>query len=558
MPHDDADAHLAVRAAEGDLASFESLYRQHAPAAWRVAMAVTGNPHDAADAVSDAFIRVLQSLPNGLRDGAAFRPYLLAATRNASVDGLRRGGRLRPTASTEQLERPAARAEPADDLEATLESSLVAVAFRSLPERWRSVLWLTEVEGIPPREVAGLLGVSPNGVSQLAVRARAGLRQRFLQAHLGAGRVEEGCRFAVDRLGAYVAGGLSPRDVAKVDQHLAGCGTCRGRVDHLHEVGWALRRSVLPAPAAVLAWTLGRWRRTAAGNAGAPAGAGAGSGLAAGAGAAPAGAGSGLAVGNAGAGAAAGNAGAAGLGVAVAGAAPASLAAASVASVALFVAGVVGAGVVRPVAAPPPPSRGGAAPAPAVVLSATAAGPGLDATLIEPAVGREGDGRARRLARAPSLRWSPPDPVAAGSAGPAPGPPPGGVDLRLDVGPVDLSLALGSAGAGACSGVGVLSFTLGCDPAPPPGGSPAAPVAAGTAAPGAAPPATATPAAARRAPASPGTVSSASAAPATRGRAVPAHVAAVPTATTSPAPAGDEERGEGRASGAGARNRTPG
>ncbi|MGH9152816.1 MAG: sigma-70 family RNA polymerase sigma factor, partial [Acidimicrobiales bacterium] len=253
------DASLATRAGAGDLAAFGELYRRHAAAAWRVALAVTANPDDAADAVSDAFTRVFQALPDRLHAADHFLPYLLAAVRNAAIDVLRRGGRQRPTEVVDDREWPALAGGPADMVLADEDATMVARAFRSLPERWRSVLWLTEVERIPARDAAMLLGVSPNGVAQLAVRARAGLRERYLQAHLGQGDVRLRCRDTVDRLGAYAAGGLAPRDVAKVDQHLAGCDACRARLAELDDLAPALRRSVLPLPAGLAAVALAEW-----------------------------------------------------------------------------------------------------------------------------------------------------------------------------------------------------------------------------------------------------------------------------------------------------------
>lgn len=252
-----SDGELAEQAAAGSSSAFDALYRRHAQVAWRVAQAITGNREDASDAVSEAFTRVLQALPAGrLQDSGQFRSYLLAATRNAAIDGLRRSGRSRPTDSIETLERPNVVSGPAEVMINAADTSLVAAAFLGLPERWRSVLWLTEVEGIPAKDAAALLGLSPNGVAQLAVRARAGLRERFLQAHLGDVAVAEGCRHTVERLGAYVAGGLAPRDIAKVDQHLAACEDCRARHDELADLGSTLRRAALPLPLGLGALTL--------------------------------------------------------------------------------------------------------------------------------------------------------------------------------------------------------------------------------------------------------------------------------------------------------------
>src|SRR5215212_6045458 len=93
------DAVLVDRVVAGFEGDFEELYRRHASAAWRVAQAVTGNAHDAADAVAEAFARVFQAVKAGrLTDPAAFRGYLMAATRNASLDTLRRAGKTRPSA----------------------------------------------------------------------------------------------------------------------------------------------------------------------------------------------------------------------------------------------------------------------------------------------------------------------------------------------------------------------------------------------------------------------------------------------------------------------------
>src|SRR3954471_7662348 len=259
-----ADADLVIRAAAGGTDAFGELYRRHVDAAWRVAHAVTGNAEDAADAVSEAFTRVFRALPEGrLVDGNRFRPYLLAATRNAAIDVLRRSGKARPSGTEEHLEEESGRSGPSEAMVDAIDRSLVAAAFRSLPERWRSVLWLTEVEGLAPSEAAPLLGVSANGAAQLAVRARAGLRQRFLQAHLR-DEVAPACRFTTEHLGAYVSGGLSPRDIAKVDQHLAGCLSCQRRQVELDDLGAGLRRAAIPLPLALAGVVKAKWRHALA------------------------------------------------------------------------------------------------------------------------------------------------------------------------------------------------------------------------------------------------------------------------------------------------------
>src|SRR5688572_19128515 len=158
------DAVLVDRVIAGFDDAFDELYRRHANAAWRLGQAVTGNSHDAADAVSEAFARVLQAVRAGrLEDGAAFRSYLLTATRNAALDGIRRQSTTKPADNDDLDTADVTSATPADKLAGHEDAALVAEAFRNLPERWRSVLWLTEVEGVATKDAADQLGLTPNG-----------------------------------------------------------------------------------------------------------------------------------------------------------------------------------------------------------------------------------------------------------------------------------------------------------------------------------------------------------------------------------------------------------
>jgi RNA polymerase sigma factor (sigma-70 family) len=253
------DPELASRAADGDVDAFAALYRRHAEAAWRVAQAVASNADDAADAVSEAFARLLANIARGRVDPSVpFRPYLLVTTRNAAIDVLRRRKRLDHVDLT-AVERASTLSGPSERLVEGADAAFVATAFRSLPERWRSVLWLTAVEGMSAREVGERLGLSANGAAQLAVRARNGLRERYLQAHLAATSAVD-CKETVAQLGAYAAGQLPPKTIARVDQHLAGCPGCRARLAEVEDVGSGLRRILLPLPVLLAPAALERYR----------------------------------------------------------------------------------------------------------------------------------------------------------------------------------------------------------------------------------------------------------------------------------------------------------
>src|SRR5882762_3833770 len=130
-----SDAALVERVGAGDDSAFDELYRRHADGAWRIAQAVTGNAHDAADAVSEAFAKVLPAVREGrLEEGGAFRSYLYAAARNAGLDALRRGARTETADDGTFAGLPSSSPTPADVLDGGYDAALLAEAFRALPE----------------------------------------------------------------------------------------------------------------------------------------------------------------------------------------------------------------------------------------------------------------------------------------------------------------------------------------------------------------------------------------------------------------------------------------
>ncbi|GAA4702770.1 sigma-70 family RNA polymerase sigma factor [Phytohabitans rumicis] len=231
----DPELIAAVRA--GDTAAYELLYRRHVEAARRVARTLVRDRADVDDLVAEAFAKLLATLSAGGGPDTAFRPYLLTTIRRLFYDRTRRDRRESVT------DDPAAH-DPGvpfvDTAVQSIEYAFVARAFARLPERWQTVLWHTEVEGEPPAAVAPLLGLTPNGVAAMAYRARERLRQHYLQEHIAAGPADE-CRWAIERLGAHVRGGLSRRDNRRVDDHLSECRRCHLLFVELAEVNAGMR-----------------------------------------------------------------------------------------------------------------------------------------------------------------------------------------------------------------------------------------------------------------------------------------------------------------------------
>lgn len=235
------DGELLAEVRLGGDEAFAELYRRHAPMARAVARRLVRSANDADDLAAEAFARILRALRNGRGPDTMFASYLAATVRNVSYDRLRRT-RESPVAEMDDL---------TDDLlgdaaHTREEWRFAAAAFRALPERWRRVLWHTEVEGRTPAELGAVLGLAPNAVAALAYRAREGFRQAYVQAHLREHRAD-GCEECLSRLGGYVRDGLSVRDLRKVVTHLAGCRACSELVAELASVNGVLRSPTAPA-----------------------------------------------------------------------------------------------------------------------------------------------------------------------------------------------------------------------------------------------------------------------------------------------------------------------
>ncbi|MEU6114078.1 sigma-70 family RNA polymerase sigma factor [Streptomyces sp. NPDC047117] len=300
-----SDTELVSRMRAGDDSAYEELYRRHADAVRRYARTCCRDAHTAEDLTGEVFARTLQAVRRGAGPKTAVRAYLLTTVRRAAADWVRTAKREHLVEDFAVFASSAAGASMDDDtldLGADVramheaERSMAVRAFRSLPERYQTVLWHTTVEKESPSEVAPLLGLSANATAVLAHRAREGLKQAYLQAHVSASLTSGGdCARYADRLGAYARGGLRVRAERGLRKHLEECARCRLAA---HEVADVNQRIGAVLPVAVIGWfAAGYAVKAAAGVVGA-----AGAGAAAGTGAAAAAGGSGH---SAGAGAAA-------------------------------------------------------------------------------------------------------------------------------------------------------------------------------------------------------------------------------------------------------------
>ncbi|MFT3851747.1 MAG: sigma-70 family RNA polymerase sigma factor [Ilumatobacteraceae bacterium] len=211
------DQALLAAARAGDQRAFAALYRNHHRRAMHEARKVVANRSDAEDCVAAAYASTFQAIRKGGGPTEAFRPYLLTAVRNSALQ-LVRLKRYGSEVTTDELEPPAH-----VDLYEIGADPAVRNAFVGLPERWREVLWKTEIEGMAPRDLATELAMSANGVAALAKRARDGFRRAYLTEAIG----PDPHPWAMERLDLYRDGALDPRTRDLVELHVENCARCQ-------------------------------------------------------------------------------------------------------------------------------------------------------------------------------------------------------------------------------------------------------------------------------------------------------------------------------------------
>jgi len=178
---------LILKASNGELDAFNELVLQYQDLAYHHAYALLGDPAQAEDATQESFIKAFQAL-NTLR-GVSFRGWLLKIVTNSAYDLMRRAQR-HPTQALypedengEEVESAAWLVDPTSDVQDIVEeherSSQIYQALDELPEAFRSVLTLIDVNDMDYTEAADVLGVPLGTVKSRLARARLQMREKL-------------------------------------------------------------------------------------------------------------------------------------------------------------------------------------------------------------------------------------------------------------------------------------------------------------------------------------------------------------------------------------------
>jgi RNA polymerase sigma-70 factor (ECF subfamily) len=168
-----SDAELIDRVLAGDPGAERALYDAHVDRVFRLVYRMAGDLDRAQDWVQETFIKAFEKLGDFRRE-SALSTWLCSIAMSVSLNGLRKVKRFREREVALDDAAPVGftprEADP--DLKTRL-----AQAIEDLPEGYRAVFVMHDVEGFTHEEIGRALGVQPGTSKAQLFRARAKLRQ---------------------------------------------------------------------------------------------------------------------------------------------------------------------------------------------------------------------------------------------------------------------------------------------------------------------------------------------------------------------------------------------
>jgi len=177
---------LIESARKGDVRAFNQLVPLYQSMAYNLAYRILGDPDAAADATQDAFVSAFKAMRKFR--GGSFKAWILRIVTNACYDQLRSKQR-KPTESLDALTvdqdhisylRDESE-QPAEFVERQELNRAIQVAIQTLPLEQRTIVVLSDVQGLSYQEISEITGLSLGTVKSRLSRGRARLRNHLVQ-----------------------------------------------------------------------------------------------------------------------------------------------------------------------------------------------------------------------------------------------------------------------------------------------------------------------------------------------------------------------------------------
>lgn len=185
-----ADEEVVAQVRAGNAALFEILMRRHNQRVYRAARAILGNDTEAEDVMQEAYVRAFTHLDQ-FEHRAKFSTWLTKIAVHEALARVRKSKRwesLDSEADTDFPVRPEPMSNarnPEEQMFGAQMKTLLETSLDALPDKYRTVFVLREIEEMSTTETAEALGLTEEAVKTRLHRARAML-QTDLYARAGA------------------------------------------------------------------------------------------------------------------------------------------------------------------------------------------------------------------------------------------------------------------------------------------------------------------------------------------------------------------------------------
>jgi len=197
-PGEPSDKELVARARQGDTEAFTTLVGRHQRQIFRLALRMMGNESDAEEVLQEAFLNAYEKLGE-FRGDSAFNSWLYRIAANSALMRLRRKRRAPDAVAAEEQATSALPAGPRFGTDGTYDEpprsdwslraddalhnqqlgAAIEKAVANLPDDYRVVFMLKDVDGLSNEQIAESLGLSVPAVKSRLHRARLSLREQL-------------------------------------------------------------------------------------------------------------------------------------------------------------------------------------------------------------------------------------------------------------------------------------------------------------------------------------------------------------------------------------------
>ncbi len=165
---------VLIRASEGDLASFEEIYKASAGFVYNVALRILNNREDAEEVTQEVFCTIYHKLKS-FRFASSFKTWVYRVTANSAINFAKKVAKHRNKMVEYDEQLTVEAALPSDirkEMDREHNARIIEGLLNAIDPDQRACVVLRNIEGLSYQEIARTLGVNINTVRSRLKRAR--------------------------------------------------------------------------------------------------------------------------------------------------------------------------------------------------------------------------------------------------------------------------------------------------------------------------------------------------------------------------------------------------